>query len=249
MKTKAEQKDVLIEEEDEEVNAQVNAETRNETPKSRHGILQELQGYGINVGALESMSMEALEELLMGVRAMVSAHASQNKRGRPKGNGGLVPIFSNSDKKILHRLMDSTGNVSSLVLSRELDIPLTTVQRRKNRLEANLIDISYSLNVEKVGWRMATLFVSTSEGKIDIVGKRILEIDDMVASVTRMIGENTIDMKVEVIFRTNKELLSLIDRVKSMEGIKNIFWSESMGLIGKSGKCYHKIIDSLGADE
>jgi hypothetical protein len=76
------------------------------------------------------------------------------------------------------------------------------------------------------------------------VGKNILEMDDMVTSVSRVLGENSSDLMVEIIFRTNMELASIIDNIKSKEGVKDVIWNENLGVIGKNNACYTKIIEA-----
>ncbi|MEM2140538.1 Lrp/AsnC family transcriptional regulator [Nitrososphaera sp.] len=212
--------------------------------QSRHEILGELESLGVDTDAFSSLPMENLSELLDSLQNLVRASSMHRRPGRPKNNGEYIPVLSEPDKKILRHLFSSNGYVSSLMLSRELGIPLSTVQRRRKRLESNLVERHYTLRVEKFGWRTATLFVSTTNGKTAIVGKDILDMSNTVTSVTRTLGENTIDIKVEVIFRTNHELLLLIDRIKSCDGVRNVFWSESVESIGRNSDCYRQVIDS-----
>jgi len=212
--------------------------------QSRHEILGQLESLGVDTDAFSSLPMEKLSELLDSLQNLIKASSMHRRPGRPKNNGEYFPVLSGPDKKILKHLFSSNGYVSSLMLSRELGIPLSTVQRRRKRLESHLVERHYSLKVEKFGWRIATLFVSTTNGKTAIVGKDILEMSNTVTSVTRTLGENTIDIKAEVIFRTNQELLLLIDRIKSCDGVRNVFWSESVESVGRNNDCYQKVLDS-----
>jgi DNA-binding Lrp family transcriptional regulator len=151
--------------------------------------------------------------------------------------------LTSADKTILHHLFSSQGHTSSLKLSRELNIPLSTIQRRRKRLQDSLIETRYSLKIEKLGWRNATLLISTASGKIETIGQEILDMSDLVSSVTRAMGGSNFDLRVEVIFKTNTDLMMLIDRIKSTEGVSGLIWSESLKLIGKR-ETNNKIIDS-----
>lgn len=212
--------------------------------QSRHDILNELEGLGVNSNALSPLSIDKLATLLSSVRGMMMV-SQPNKAGRPKNNGEPGMVLSNSDRTILRRLVSSSGHASSLVLSRELEIPMTTVQRRRKRLESNLVERNYLLRAERLGWRTATLYVTSENGSTVAIGKAILEINEMVSSVARNIGENDMDIRVEVFFRTNMDLASIIELIKGIEGVRNVVWSESIELIGKNDGCYQKIIDSL----
>lgn len=222
----------------------VKGDPADKMPVSRRDIEAELQMLGVNTDSFGSMSIEALQDLLTGVRGIVESRPAP-KRGRPRSTGEFVPIFSKSDKKILHQLIESSGRVSTLTLARQLDIPMSTIQRRRVRLEKNIINMSYSLRLKKLGWRTGTLLVSASDGNAENLGRQILEIDDTVVSVTRIVGESGMDLMVEVIFKETEELLALIDHVKSMGGEKKMFWGESVNLIGRNIKCYKRVVDSL----
>lgn len=93
---KTEQKDILIEEE----TVESNIETTNNVPKSRYELLQELQRLGINVGALGSMSIEALEQFLVGVRSMVTTHPNVSSMVLSRENvAGMSDVSEEMRKK------------------------------------------------------------------------------------------------------------------------------------------------------
>lgn len=211
--------------------------------ESRKEILEELEDMGVNSDMLSALSIESLGDLLNGMRNIVATH-SDVKRGRPKGTGEFVPTLSDADKKIIHQLFSTEDYVPSLTLSKELDIPLSTIQRRRKRLEDNLIERSYSLKAGVFGFRLATLFIATSDGKTLSVGKEVLEMDSAVTSVTRTLGENAMDLKAEVVFKNNSDLLSLIELVKSLDGVRDVCWSESIELIGRNYRPYRVIIEA-----
>jgi DNA-binding Lrp family transcriptional regulator len=211
--------------------------------ESRHEILNEFEDLGVNPNALSSLSIDELAVLLSSVKNMVIS--PPNKADKPKSKGESGPILSKSDKTILRRLVLSSGYTSSLVLSRELEIPMTTVQRRRKRLESDLVERNYLLKAERLGWRTATLYITSENGSSIAIGKKILEMNEMVSSVMRNMGENDMDIRVELFFRTNIELASILELIKSIKGVRNVVWSESIELIGKNDGCYQKIIDSL----
>lgn len=211
--------------------------------QSRQELLEQIARRGVNVRVLAALSMEELSDLLHSIRDPIDASSQKGKRGRPRRVEGSVPALSKSDKVILARLCASSGHISSLVLSRDLSIPLSTIQRKRKRFENILVERNYQLRVDALGWRKANLFISTTSGMAAEIGKNILGIDEMVASVSRVLGENASDLMVEIIFRTNMELASIIDRIKSEEGVKNVIWNENLGTIGKNNACYRKIID------
>ena len=52
-------------------------------------------------------------------------------------------------------------------MSKKLEIPLTTIQRRRKRLEKEFLEEDYTFLLEKFGWRRVDFFISTSDGKTD----------------------------------------------------------------------------------
>ena len=59
-------------------------------------------------------------------------------------------------------------------MSRKLEISLTTLQRRRKRLEKEFLEEDYTLLLEKFGWRRVDFFISTSDGKTDALANDLL---------------------------------------------------------------------------
>lgn len=210
---------------------------------SRQEIIKELEGMGIKASAFHQLSINELQELLKTVTHIVS-ESRQKKRSAKRGEEHS-PTLSPVDKKILKTLLSSTGEISSLTLSRELDIPLSTVQRRRKRLEADFLEASYSPRLEKLGWRVAMLFVQTEKGNTIGIGKEILSWKESTLRVWRAIGAETTDIITEVIFKDNKDLMHIIERVKAIKGVTNLSWIELVSTLGKNDQCYESIIDKM----
>ena len=208
--------------------------------KSRAEIIEELEDLGVVTSALSVLSDVELRDLLCSLGGLVDAHAS--RRGRPRADGDGPIVLSQVDKKILHQFFSKRGNITSLSLSKELGMPLSTVQRRRKRLEENLIEIIYSPRLEKLGWRTASLSILAS-GDVAELGRAIMEIGDRVLSVTRIIGKEDADIVAQVVFRTNSELMSLIDQIKEKEGVRAVSWSEAVELIGTNAGSYLQVIE------
>jgi DNA-binding Lrp family transcriptional regulator len=211
---------------------------------SRQEIIKELETLGINASSFTQLSINELQDLLKTVMQMVN-DSKQRKRTAKRGDKDQTPVLSPVDKKILKTLLSSTGEISSLTLSRELDIPLSTVQRRRKRLEADFLEASYSPKLEKLGWRVAMLFVHTEKGNTIGVGKEILSWKDSTVRVWRAIGAETTDIITEAIFKENKDLMDIIERVKAIKGVTNISWIELVSTLGKNDQCFESIIDKM----
>lgn len=214
---------------------------QDESQVSRIRLLGEMEKLGINTAALESLTLPQLADLVYGMNKM--ANSSQTRpRNKEKTREGRLPVFlSTVDKKILKMMLASNGDISSVTLSRELNIPLTTVQRRRKRL-AHFIHSSYSLDWEKFGMRSIMFFIATENVAPSKIGSKIMSWPE-VSSVTRMFSSNRIDLMVQVILKTNKEISDFSERARGLEGVKEVFWNESIEVIGQNNDIHHLTID------
>lgn len=200
--------------------------------------MKEMEALGINTSALESLTIGQLSDLLFGLNRMANTKSIH----KPESGEKQKMSLSSTDKKMLTALLHSNGEMSSLALSRQLRIPLTTVQRRRKRLE-QVIDSSYSLKIEEFGLRMITFFV-TVEGRTAMeVGKETLNLQRIV-SVERMIGGNT-DLEIKAIVATNNDIAQLSEQLKTIAGVKELSWNERVSIVGKNSGVYVSIIESL----
>jgi DNA-binding Lrp family transcriptional regulator len=152
--------------------------------------------------------------------------------------------LSDLDRRMLQILLLSHGKVSSPTLAKQMGIPLTTTQRRRKRLESEYIDMFYVLRIEKLGWRRANLLISIEKGMATKTGKALLG-HIAVTRVGRTIGEHTIDLSAEVVFKDNAELLNIIEWVKSTQGVRQVIWTEAVEAIEKNTAVPLEMIDLL----
>jgi hypothetical protein len=90
---------------------------------------------------------------------------------------------------------------------------------------------------ERFGWRVIELLIRTGGGRTEVVGKALLERKE-VTFVARTIGQITIDLRAEVFVRNSGELLSLIEEVKAMNGVRDVVWSEVVEVVGRKKPPY-----------
>jgi len=149
--------------------------------------------------------------------------------------------LSEADKKMLWILLDSEGRVSSDELSQQLKVSIRSIQEQRRRLEETYLIKDYSLDPTKFGWRRIDLLIYTEGRETMIIGKALLKLRE-VRSVTRMIGEHTIDLRIEVFVRDNGELLNLIEKIKTTKGVRDVVWTEIVETIGRKNPPNHILI-------
>lgn len=212
---------------------------------SREEVLEGLKNEGIDVALLNAMSITDLTILSESITNLVGSPIPEKRRGRPPLDDEHI-VLSPIDKKILEYFFSSSdGNLTSMMLSRKLGVPLSTIQRRRKRLEESLVEAGYTPKLDKLGWREATLAISVAGVNIPELGRDILEMNEMVLSAIRTVGESRVDLVLHVIFKTNSDLISIIEQIKQRDGVKNVSWNESVELIGKNKKGYIKALDYL----
>jgi len=143
-------------------------------------------------------------------------------------NGGL----SAGDKAILKEMLSNNEIKTSSFLSKKLGIPLTTVQRRRKRLEKEFLEKEYLFRLEKFGWRRIDFFISTMSGKSDEIARQILNFTEVVL-VGRSIGEHTIDLRVETVIKDNAHILELSEEIEAMDGVREVVWSEILKVVDR----------------
>jgi hypothetical protein len=79
----------------------------------------------------------------------------------------------------------------------------------------------------------------------DAVAKELLERYSAIASVSRTLGESTIDLKAKAVFRNNEDLANVIVKVSALDGVDKVSWNETVKVIGQNEYSLSIIIDSL----
>ena len=109
-------------------------------------------------------------------------------------------LLSNVDREILKGILSPDGkHSSSTLLSKKLGIPQTTIQRRRTRLEKEFLESSYSLNLEKFGWRRVDLLIYTRNGKTD--SKYVVHYSERHADID-LYSRNPISKPIQIRFRS-----------------------------------------------
>jgi DNA-binding Lrp family transcriptional regulator len=153
--------------------------------------------------------------------------------------------LSGLDRKLLKLLLLPNGDYkSSKTIASKLGIPITTVRRRRKRLESRFLKLRYELDIEKFGWRRIDFFISIRNGLVDTVANKLIQLND-VTYVGKSIGEHTIDLRVETIVKDNAVLLDLLEKIKEMDGVRDVVWSEIVTVVGRKISVPSSIIDRI----
>ena len=68
---------------------------------------------------------------------------------------------------------------------------------------------------------------------------------DGVTYVGKSIGEHTIDLRVETILKDNASILDILEKIKAMDGVKDVVWSEIVSVVSRKISIPSSIIDRI----
>ena len=170
-----------------------------------------------------------------------SRNKAQNQQVR-EDDKKVGKILDSLNIKIVRELV-SDPDVSSTQIASKYDKPLSTIQRRRARLEGSLLTKSYDLDVRQLGWRTADLLVSVEKGKAEETARKLLDEQGInIISASLRIGHPQVDIMADVFYRDSIELHSLIQRVKSMPYVTYVEWAELVKVVGNN---FDVVVDKL----
>ena len=140
-------------------------------------------------------------------------------------------LLDNTNLKIISELLKNPS-ISSLTLAKRLDIPLSTLQRRRIRIEKAILKKTYTLNYKAFGARVGDLIVNVDKGKSDEVAQNILRKykNNVVYCHTRI--DLVHSVLAHVIYKNTEELYYLMEDIKAMGYVIGVSWSEMVNVIG-----------------
>jgi DNA-binding Lrp family transcriptional regulator len=154
-------------------------------------------------------------------------------------DNGIVESYS---PKYVSKLLDSDNvkiiselvrqpEISSLALAKKLDIPLSTLQRRRARIEKAL-KRNYTFNYKTFGGRVRDLIVSVDRGKSKEVAQNLLRNtkNNVISCFTKINSQHNVS--AHVIYKDTEELYELIESIKTMDYVTGVNWSEMVEVIG-----------------
>jgi len=115
-------------------------------------------------------------------------------------------------------------NKTNKEISKDLRIPLSTVQRRvRDLMSAGFVTNNIQINYQKFGFKTGLIHVYLRDGNIEEAAKKIDNLD-AVLFIEIHIGNS--DVLGHVIYKDGKELLNLVSAVKKIGGVDRVVWSE-----------------------
>ncbi|MDR4490971.1 MAG: Lrp/AsnC family transcriptional regulator [Candidatus Nitrosocosmicus sp.] len=133
--------------------------------------------------------------------------------------------------KIIEELIGN-GDIKSSEISAKLKIPLSTIQRRRTKIEKSILKKSYHMDLSLLGYRTAQIFIDVQKGKAREVGEMILEKYDrtVIRASTRINSSN--NLCLDVVYNGSDKLHNLLEEIKSIPVANKVDWSEQVTVLG-----------------
>ena len=137
----------------------------------------------------------------------------------PRAHGILDKI----DYKIISLLIPGFENKQ---ISRELGIPLSTVQRRtRNIIRNGLVEVRIQPNFRRIGVKKGLLHVYIKTGEIKESAEEISKLDGVLSSSVH-VGNS--DVVAEFVYEDSEQLIDSIIKIKRLENVERVLWSEEV---------------------
>jgi DNA-binding Lrp family transcriptional regulator len=153
-------------------------------------------------------------------------------------------VLDKINLKIIEELI-SNGDIKSSEISEKLLIPLSTIQRRRTKIEKTILKKHYHIDLTRLGYRTAQIFIDVQRGKAKEVGENMLVKYDknVIGASTRINSSN--NLCLDVVYNGSEELHNLLEEIKSIPVASKVDWSEQVMVIGDN---VTKIIKNTLAD-
>ena len=144
----------------------------------------------------------------------------------------IFPIDS-IDINIIRELL-AKADIRSADIASKYKIPISTIQRRRKRLEDSILEKKFLLDITKTGLRSGMILANVERGKAKEVAKMILEghKGNVISSSTRINDQNNVI--AEIIYNNSSELHNILEQVKQSPYVSSAIWSELVEIVGNN---------------
>lgn len=119
-------------------------------------------------------------------------------------------------------------DIKSSEIAKYLNIPLSTIQRRRSRLESSaILKKSFVIDFHRLGLRVPDLFIKITKGDIETIVSEILkQHSKSILEVTIRLGQPDINLVVRIAYKDNDEIYGIMSTFNTIEHVDSVQWSE-----------------------
>jgi DNA-binding Lrp family transcriptional regulator len=135
------------------------------------------------------------------------------------------------DIKIIAALM-ADAEISSAALAKKFNKPLSTIQRRRTKIQRYILSRKYTINPVLGNYRIAHLMILTSKGNADSVASHLFEKNPQLSRV--VIGLNsTTNILATLYFKETETLHQTMQEISQAPFVENVHFFEPVKLVGE----------------
>jgi DNA-binding Lrp family transcriptional regulator len=143
----------------------------------------------------------------------------------------LLRLLDNTNIKIVSQIIENP-DIGSLTLSKKFNIPLSTIQRRRAKIEKDVLKKTYTLDYKALGCRLGDLIVNVENGKAEEVAHKIINKYKTNVKQCQIRINSIHNIIAQIIYKNSNELNYLIEGIKAMDYVITVEWSEMVKTIG-----------------
>jgi DNA-binding Lrp family transcriptional regulator len=119
-------------------------------------------------------------------------------------------------------------DIKSSEISEKIDIPLSTIQRRRSRIETSaVLKKSFEIDFHRLGMRVADLLIKITKGDIEtIVSEIVKQHSKSILEITVRLGQPDINIVARIAYKDNDEIYEIMRTFNTIEHLDSIQWSE-----------------------
>jgi len=136
------------------------------------------------------------------------------------------------DLKIVNDLLDDS-TASSTVIANKYGRPLSTIQRRRSRLEKGVLLKNYSINVSKTNWRSGEIFVRVLKGRTEEVAGDIFNKYASNVTLVSTTMNNVGNLIIHIYYRNSPQMFSILEELRRMPGVDDVMYAEHIDIVGE----------------
>jgi DNA-binding Lrp family transcriptional regulator len=159
--------------------------------------------------------------------------SSSGYRGRPSIhlNRGEID-FDNTNIKILENII-TNPDVKSAEIAKKINVPLSTIQRRRARIEkSTMLQKKFEVDTKKIGLRTADMLIKVTKGQIENVASEIVRLHSKsILEISVRIGQLDFNLVVKVVYKDSDEIYEIIKTVNTFDYVESVQWSEIVRII------------------
>jgi DNA-binding Lrp family transcriptional regulator len=135
----------------------------------------------------------------------------------------VIPKVDKRDISIVGLLISGYDNKQ---ISSELQIPLSTIQRRtRNILQRGLLQHSFRPNYKQLGLKRGMIHVYLEDGNMKSTAQRISAMEG-ITSVSIHIGNS--DIVGDFVYQDSEQIVDILSTIKKLDGVDKAVWSEEV---------------------